>query len=106
MIAVLIFFISPFLGWWPAAFLHHRPAREPSSPIRGSTRRFGRPAPGYACGLAGIWDQRGNRAPFNFYLLAILVAKYVLLGSGVVPRSLRPASRPSHPSLVVYVTMP
>jgi hypothetical protein len=28
-------------------------------------------------GVAGVWDQRGNRAPF---LLAILIAKYVLLG--------------------------
>src|ERR1700692_3776250 len=41
-------------------------------------------------GIAGIWDQRRNRAPFNFICWPFWLQNYVLLGSGVVPRSLRP----------------
>ena len=48
----------------------------PSSPIRGSTRRFGRPAPGCACGHCGHRGLAQQPRAVQLYLLAILVAKY------------------------------
>jgi hypothetical protein len=58
-------------------------------------------------GIAGIWDQRGNRAPFNFICWPFWLQN-MFSWVWVVPRSLRPYKPPLAPVIgfEFFVTTP